>query len=251
MTTARAPRVAIVGVRRVRTGLGQFFAKHLVAAGAEVPAFIASRKETIEEGRWSLRNVGVDAEGFVDLDALLDAHPVDALVVASPHATHARGWSRDRLRLHVLCEPLVGETRRLTRAMNVVELVTTGEARSVRELSVAYALPTFDALHPTARRGDVRSFEMEMAPSSSGPSMLVDDKPSLSVLQEFVPRGEAHPGAGGRALVTDRTVVRGRAPSIRSDAPSAPPSRSTAPDGDHRERSPRRPPHPRRDLSSR
>jgi hypothetical protein len=190
VTTARAPRVAIVGARRVRTGLGPFFAKHLVAAGAEVPAFIASRKETIEEGRWALRNVGVDATGYVDLDALLDAHPVDALVIASPHATH-RAWLDAAIArgLHVLCEkPLVwGGPSPADEVRHLLELVAARDLVLFENCPWPYALAAFDALHPgTWRDRAVKRFEMELAPSSSAPREMLVDAMShpLSVLQE-------------------------------------------------------------------
>jgi len=196
MTTGRPPRVAIVGARRVRTGLGPFFAKHLVAHGAEVPAFIASRPETIDDGRASLRSVGADAEGFVDLDALLAKHPVDALVVATPHETHLRWLEAATYRgLHILCEkPLVwGGPVPANDAMRLLKLAEARKLVLFENCPWPYVLPAFDALHPAARQGGVRTFEMEMAPSSSEPGAMLVDTVShpLSVLQEFIPIGEA------------------------------------------------------------
>jgi hypothetical protein len=199
VTTARAPRVAIVGARRVRTGLGPFIAKHLVAHGAAVPAFIASRKETIEEGRAALRAVGVDAEGFVDLDELVAAHPVDALVVSTPHETHL-GWLEAAMTrgLHVLCEkPLVwGDAETLRRGMKLLRLSKAAETDLVlfENCPWPYVLPAFDALHPGARREGVHSLEMEMSPTSEDPREMLVDALShpISVLQEcspVVPRG--------------------------------------------------------------
>ena len=201
MTTGRPPRVAIVGARRVRTGLGQFFAKHLVAHGAEVPAFIASRPETIDEGRASLRSVGVDAEGFVDLDALLDAHPtVDALVIATPHETHQR-WLEAAIGkgLHVLCEkPLVwGRPHPAQDAETLMGMARHLKLVLFENCPWPYALPAFDALHPRARADAISTFEMEMAPASTSTrSMLVDTlSHPLSVLQELAPRGDAAIGS--------------------------------------------------------
>jgi predicted dehydrogenase len=189
VTSDRGPRVAIVGVRRVRTGLGPFFAKHLVAAGAEVPAFIASRAETIEEGRWALRNVGVDAQGFTTLDALLAAHPtVSALVIASPHETH-RKWLDEALArgLHVLCEkPFVwGDPSPAWETARLVEIAAQRGVVLFENCPWPYALPSFDALHPDAREGGLRTVEMEMSPSSSQPLQMVVDAMShpVSVLQ--------------------------------------------------------------------
>ena len=207
MTTGRPPRVAIVGPRRVRTGLGPFLAKHLVAHGAEVPAFIASRKETIEDGRWALRNAGVDAQGFTDLDALLEAHPtVDGLAIASPHATHRR-WLDAALDrgLHVLCEkPLVwGDASSARETALVVERAVYEKLVLFENCPWPCVLPAFDALHPAARREPVRTFEMELAPSSSAPRDMLADSMShpLSVLQAVAagePRSAGDPPLSNR-----------------------------------------------------
>ena len=210
MSAHRAPRVAIVGVRRVRQGLGQFFAKHLVAHGAVVPAFLASRPGSIDEGRATLRRVGVEARGYTDLDALLAADPVDALVIASPHETHL-AWLEAAIGrgLHVLCEkPLVWDVDLpANEAMRFAELADARSLVLAENCPWPYVLATFDALHPQARRDGVRSFEMELAPLSSEPRAMLIDAVShpLSVLQEFIPFAEARI----RALEW-RTVEAGR-----------------------------------------
>jgi predicted dehydrogenase len=191
----RAPRVAVVGPRRVRTGLGPFLAQHLVAAGAEVPAFVASRPETLDAGRAALRAVGVEARGFVGLEALLRAEQVDALVIATPHDAHLE-WLAGALGrgLHVLCEkPLVwGDPPPLREARTLVRQALDEELVLFENCPWPYALPAFETLHPSARDGGVRTFEMEMAPSSTGRAMLVDAMSHpLSVLQELASRGEA------------------------------------------------------------
>src|SRR5439155_26499968 len=100
------------------------FAKHLVAGGAEVPAFIGTRRETIEEGRALLASHGIEARGYLRLDDLIAETPVDALVVATPRETHLE-WLERALdaRLHVLCEkPLVwGGEDAAERAVEVVD----------------------------------------------------------------------------------------------------------------------------------
>jgi hypothetical protein len=216
VTHALAPRVAIVGVRRVRTGLGPFFARHLVAHGAEVPAFIASRKETVEAGRWALRNVGVDAQGFTELDALLAAHPtVGALVIASPHETHRR-WLDEAIErgLHVLCEkPLVwGDPEPAWEAARLADRAAERGVVLFENCPWPYALPAFDALHPAAREGGVRTFEMEMAPSSSDPRQMLVDAMShpLSVLQALAPGNPRVRGASPLRVMAWEESAAGR-----------------------------------------
>lgn len=184
----RPLRVAVVGPRRVRTGLGAFLARHLVAHGATVPAFLASTRETIESGRAALAAVGVEAEGFTRLDALLAEHPVDALAIASPHETH-HGYLEAAIErgLHVLCEkPLVHRAA----VPGLRDLLGRAARKGLvlfENCPWPYALPAFDALHPEARSGEVTVFAMEMAPSSTDPASMLTDAMShpLSVLQEL------------------------------------------------------------------
>jgi hypothetical protein len=172
-----APRVAIVGVRRLRQGLGEHFARWLVAAGAEVPAFVGRTTESVDEGRRMLLARGIDARGFTSLDELLAAEKVDALVIASPAETHD-AWLREALaaNLHVLCEkPLVwdGDPAHCD-VEPLVEEFLKRRLLLVEHCQWPCTLPAFRALHPGALDRSLRSFEMELAPSSRGESMLVD-----------------------------------------------------------------------------
>ena len=57
-----APRVAVIGARRARQGLGPFVARELRAAGAEVPCFLTTRPETGAQAARDLREqAGVEA----------------------------------------------------------------------------------------------------------------------------------------------------------------------------------------------
>jgi predicted dehydrogenase len=195
LTAGRPPRVAVVGVRRVRTGLGQFFAKHLVARGAVVPAFVGTRPETVAEGRETLARLGIAARGFTRLEDLLAAEPVDALVVATPHETHL-AWLERALaaNLHVLCEkPLVwGVDGAAARAAEIVRGFGAKGLLLVENCPWPMTLPAFDALHPGARPASPRAFEMRLSPSAGGVAMLVDSMSHpLSLLQAATGEDEA------------------------------------------------------------
>ena len=70
MTALAAPvRVAIVGVRRVRQGLGEFFARHFTRHGAHVVSFVGRSDASVAEGREVLARRGIDARGFTSLRA--------------------------------------------------------------------------------------------------------------------------------------------------------------------------------------
>lgn len=195
MSGARPVQVGIVGVRRLRQGLGAHFARWLVRAGAAVPAFIARSAASAAEGRALLAEDRIDAQGFTDLGELLAAHPLDALVVASPADTHAE-WLERALaaRLHVLCEkPLVADVGDPVVAAAGFERRFAAAGRVLMEhCQWPEVLPTFAELHPGVRLGAVREFGMELAPASAGAAMLLDAMSHpLSVLQALrpAPRG--------------------------------------------------------------
>jgi predicted dehydrogenase len=120
--------------------------------------------------------------------------PLDALVVATPAATHlplldaalARG-------LHVLCEkPFVLHEGDFGAD---AERLAAGFASAGRCLGVAaqwrHALPAWMRLFPDARPRDARAFEMRLAPASAGEAMLADAMPHpLALLDHLYPAPE-------------------------------------------------------------
>ncbi len=104
MSASDAPRVAVAGVVRRRQGIGEYLARYVVRHGGSVPAFLGSRPESLEDGRAVLAGHGIGARGFTDLASLLAQCPVDALIIASPAATHVAYLDAARdAGLHVLC----------------------------------------------------------------------------------------------------------------------------------------------------
>lgn len=198
--TDAAPRVAVAGVRRVRQGLGEHFARWLVAAGAEVPAFLARTPASADEGRRLLAARGIDARGYLTLAELLEEEPVDALVVASPAASH-RGLLEQALtaRLHVLCEkPFVWDVEEPSRtAAGIVHAFEASGLVLDEHCQWRETLPAYLVLHPHALELPVRRFEMELAPTTVGEEALVDTvSHPLSLLQAGLGRtGQLRPGA--------------------------------------------------------
>lgn len=206
-----SPRVAIVGVRRVRQGLGEHFARWLAAAGAEVPAFVGRTEESVEEGRAVLASHGVAARGFTSLPALLRAEPVEALVIASPAQTHA-AWLEQALaaNLHVLCEkPLVwGVPDPARLAASLVARFTERGLLLREHCQWPETLPGYFRLHPGVEDEELRTFEMELAPTTTGEDLLVDAMSHpLSLLQELLGPHRMGPRIRGLSFSTrDRSA---------------------------------------------
>jgi predicted dehydrogenase len=187
-----APRVGILGARRVRQGLGPFVARDLVAAGAEVPCFLVTSAATIEPAQRAIREAaGVEARGYTDLGALLARESLDAVAILTPSETHAHYLDAvAKAGLHALCEKplcwgapgLVATAERLVRGFHERGLLL------YENCQWPYTLPAFQALHPGSLASPPRHFSMQMEPSSRGLQSVGDALPHpISVLQALLP----------------------------------------------------------------
>jgi predicted dehydrogenase len=186
-----SPRVAVIGARRARQGLGPFIARDLRAAGAEVVALLTtSERSGAEAAEQCERFAGVRPRSYVDLAALLEAERPQALAICSPHATHAQYLERAlESRLHVLCEkPLVwGDDFAARSARTALHFADRGLVL-FENCQWPYTLPAFAALHPGALDAPPRRFGMLLQPPVRGRGMLADSLPHpLSLLQRLAP----------------------------------------------------------------
>jgi predicted dehydrogenase len=188
----KAPRVGLVGARRRRQGLGPFVARDLVAAGAEVPCFLATTRASCEAALPDLRAfAGLSPRGYLDLREMLASERLDALAILSPpehHAAHLE--SAAAAGVHVLCEkPFVwDEPDARARTAALLDAFAARGSIVWENCQWPYTLPGFEALHPGGLETPPRRFEMELEPISGGVRMLVDALPHpLSLLQRLCP----------------------------------------------------------------
>jgi predicted dehydrogenase len=188
----KAPRVGILGARRVRQGLGPFVARDLVAAGAEVPCFLVTSEATLGAAQRAIReSAGIEARGYTRLEELLAKESLDALAILTPSETHAHYLEAVAAAgLHALCEkPLVWGAPDLLRRSRRALAVFVERGLLLREnCQWPYTLPAFEALHPGSRAAPPRRFTMQMEPSSRGLTSIADALPHpISVLQALLP----------------------------------------------------------------
>jgi predicted dehydrogenase len=179
-------RVAVIGARRSRQGIGPHLARFLVEAGADVRALVGTRPDSAAAAVAALEGAtGHRARPSCDAEALVAEEPLDALVIASPHASHAAYLHLAlRHRLHVLCEkPLVwGMADPVAEARALGEAFVRAERHLVVNAQWPFTLPGYRALHPDVPPSPER-FWMRMSPRSSGFDMLLDVLPHpLSLL---------------------------------------------------------------------
>ncbi len=190
-----APRIGIIGARRVRQGLGPFVARHLRDAGADVCCFLATTEATRDATQRDLaERYGILARGYVDVAELVAEEKLDALAVLSPHETHGV-YLETALDagLHVLCDkPLLWGGDDL--ASTAQDLVNRFQGRGLvlwENCQWPYTLPAYAALHPAATQAVPRHFAMRMNPTALGAQVLADSLPHpLSMLQALAPGHE-------------------------------------------------------------
>jgi len=186
------PRVAVAGVVRRRQGIGEHLARFVPVHGGEVPAFLGSRPASLEEGRNVLAGHGIEAAGFCDLRELHAQAPIDALIIASPVATHAAYLDTALdLGLHVLCEkPLMGDTE--DDAAATAKTVAAFEERGLllwENVQWPFTLAAYRELLPAVADSPLRQFSMRLSPRAGGAAHMLRECMShpLSLLQAVAP----------------------------------------------------------------
>ena len=167
-------------------------ARDLVAAGAQVPCFVATSEATRDAALPGLRDfAGVTPRGYLDLQEMLDAESLDALAILSPPEHHAEHLGLALgAGLHVLCEkPFVwGGSDLLARSQRLLDGFRERGLLVRENCQWPYTLSAFEALHPGSLAAPPSRFEMELEPLSSGLQSLGDALPHpISLLQALCP----------------------------------------------------------------
>ncbi len=172
-------RVAVIGPRRRREGLGPFLVKYLLQHGAELVAVATSRKETARQAveeihhRWGVRPRGYDSVG-----ELLRDERLDAVVICSPTHLHLQHLQMAAaMGLHILCEKPLCFDGKHSPALTIRGMVHQMR-RERRVLMVnhpwPFTLEAFRRLYPQvlAPGGPARDVRVWLAPSCTGVDMI-------------------------------------------------------------------------------
>ena len=189
------PRVAVIGARRSRQGLGPYAARDLAAAGADVVAIAGTRTETVDEAAQHLREqFGLAVRGYCDIPTMFASEELDAVAICSPEAKHREHLQQALdARVHVLCEkPFVFDPGRDNAAD--AEQIVAGFAAANRIVMVNEQWPMtlagFAACHPNCDLDHLTRLEMLLCPSDTGPEMIPNALPHVgSMLFALAPTG--------------------------------------------------------------
>ncbi len=211
-------RVAIVGARRHRQGIGQHVARWLHHHGADVVAIAGTQAQTVEQAQRALDTAhGITCAGFTSVEAMLAETVPDAVAICSPaqfHRAHLHAALEHGV--HTLCEkPLVFEPDRdvPADAAGIVEAFAASDQTLMVNEQWPYTLPVFSRLYPrTGNQPAVpRRISVTLSPDACGAEMIPNSLPhAISLLLATCP-------AGGVATEID-VVCRHRSEQGQADS---------------------------------
>ena len=187
-----APRVGIIGARRVRQGLGPFVVRDLVGAGVAVPCFAVTSPSSIGPALADIeKHAAVSPCGYASAEEMLERERLDAVAILSPAESHEAYLDLAARRgLAALCEkPLVwGGGELEARAAERVAAFSERRLLLYENCQWPFTLPAFERLHPGALAAPPRRFRMELQPASRGLAALGDTlSHPISLLQALLP----------------------------------------------------------------
>jgi NAD(P)-dependent dehydrogenase (short-subunit alcohol dehydrogenase family) len=188
-------RIAVIGARQARGGIGGHLARFCVQAGAQVVALYGTSEQTAREAVASLgASTGLRAQAVWSADALDDVG-LDGLVIASPDETHEAWLERALARdLHVLCEkPLVwgGDAHPDARALALAERFRAQGLLLRVNAQWPLTLPAYEKLFPGVAV-DAKGLFMRLSPTVAGSQMFrVSLSHPLSLLATVLPDADA------------------------------------------------------------
>jgi predicted dehydrogenase len=189
-------RVAIIGARRQRQGIGEFVAREFLAAGAELCAIVGTRESSVQEALAALPPAGAEtASGFTSLARALDQTGPDIVAICSPYGFHRKALEDiAKIGCHCLCEKPMWWESGPDVASETARLVDAFVERGLHLALMTQwpeTLADFYRLYPEVEGQPVQEFGMHLAPRQGGSNMVLDAASHpISMLQTLLGRGD-------------------------------------------------------------
>ncbi len=198
MSNEQALRLGIVGPRRVRQGLGPYFALHAESLGAILVGTASSSPQSARAAAKELKaRLGHPISAHVGAESLCASEALDALIIASPQKFHEEALHA-ALSRSIPClveKPLLWEGPGT--AARVAALTKAFQNKAVPlwvHCQWPETLPAYYQLFPgRSETLPQREFRMRLSPTSFGLGMLPDSLPHLlSLCQALLPGETCH-----------------------------------------------------------
>ena len=179
--------VAIIGAGRRNNGIGEYIAKYFHAAGAEVSGVLGTTNARVSEASSRLESYGIRARAFTEFSDMIKACHPDAVVIASPTATHREYIERCfEEGYHIFCDkPFISPADPDLSGFIVDATVRAREAGVVLCMNSQwpFCLGAYEELCGRIDPARVERFSMRLSPLVKGRDMIPDSVPhALSIL---------------------------------------------------------------------
>jgi len=188
-------KVAIIGAGRNRNGIGQFIGKYFQKSGATVISVLGTTEKTSHNASSNLKQYGINATAYTDLNGMVGDEKPDTVVIASPSPTHYEYLTKcTEAGLHIFCEkPFIWYE-----GDDIQELLdTTFKRAENKNLKIAmnaqwpFSIPYYEELCGPIDSKKVDSFFISLSPICTGKEMIVESVPhALSILYYIFGEGK-------------------------------------------------------------
>ena len=180
-------KVALIGGRRKRSGIGPFIANYFHRNGAAVTAVLGTTENTAREAASGLKRFGINAASHTDFGRMMEEEKPEAVAIASPAATHFEYLMKSiHAGAHVFCEkPFIWYDK------DDLEDLLTGifEKAEDHRVTIAmnsqwpFALPFYGELCGAQNGQTASTFSIRLSPQCDGKEMITEALPhALSIL---------------------------------------------------------------------
>ena len=180
-------KVALVGARRTRNGIGHYIANYFHRNGSQVVSLLGTSDETAASASTTLEEFGITALPYTDFEEMIADQCPNAVVIASPSTTHC-GYLFKALEagMHIFCEKpfIVDESGVVNKVLDDIFRLAGDQSLTVAMNSQwPFSLPYYDELCGTLESPTIEHFYMGSSPPFAGKEMILESVPhALSLL---------------------------------------------------------------------
>jgi hypothetical protein len=180
-------KVALVGARRTRNGIGHFIGNYFHRNGSQVVSLLGTSAETAASASSTLDEFGIKALPFTDFEEMIADQCPDAVAIASPSATHC-GYLFKSLEagMHVFCEKpfIVDESGGVNKVLHdIFQLAGDKNLTVAMNSQWPFSFPYYEELCGTIESPEIERFYLRSSPPFTGKEMILESVPhALSLL---------------------------------------------------------------------
>ena len=180
-------KVALVGARRNKNGIGHYIGNYFQRNGSPVVSLLGTSVETAALAANELKGFGINAQPYTNFDKMVAEQCPDAVVIASPSTTHLDYLFKAlEAGTHIFCEkPFFVDANEEAQSVlrDIFTLADKQQVTIAMNSQWPFALPYYDELCGTVDSNTIKRFDMRLSPLCSGKEMIIDSVPhALSVL---------------------------------------------------------------------